>query len=115
MNTFQENSQVTSEAVVIRFVGVYPPGSAGNDLAGRMKLFVMRSIYGVAQKKVIIDLTELDYVWGDAICQVFYVAIEADCELTVVAQGRTLESLKPLFTNQWLPGAFGAKLIAQVK
>jgi hypothetical protein len=57
--------------LVVAFSGRYRPGSAGNPDARHMSAVVAAALVGWDFDGVVLDLRELDYVWGDALLGVF--------------------------------------------
>jgi uncharacterized protein (TIGR02246 family) len=97
--------------IAVSFGGVYPPGSAGAELAKAM-IGSLQSVLDERTAGVIIDLTSLDYVWGDTICGLAMPLTEKKriCPAAIVAKGRTAEALRPLFQPNVLLGIAGVKL-----
>jgi hypothetical protein len=57
--------------LVIRYIGIYPPGSAGNDDAQYMKAMAKAGVAAFESWGVIHDLSELTYEWGDRLDSAF--------------------------------------------
>jgi hypothetical protein len=57
--------------LVIRYNGIYPPGSAGNDDAHYMKAMAKAGVAAFEPWGVIHDLSELTYEWGDRLDSAF--------------------------------------------
>jgi hypothetical protein len=59
------------EILVVKYVGVYPLGSAGNDDAQYMYAMAKAGVAAFEPWGVIHDLSELNYEWGDMLDNVF--------------------------------------------
>ena len=59
------------EILVIRYTGIYPFGSAGNDDAQYMKAMAKAGVAAFKPWGVIHDLSELTYKWGDRLEMAF--------------------------------------------
>jgi hypothetical protein len=57
--------------LVIRYTGIYPPGSAGNSDAQYMEAMARAGVAAFEPWGVIHDLSELTYEWGDRLNMVF--------------------------------------------
>ena len=110
--------------IVVRFSGVYPRGFAGNRFAYLMVGSLESVLVETGAAGVVLDLTELDYGWGDAIGGL---AMPLQCGTRVpagassgklgrfrpaaaVASGITAQALKPLLEPHTLLGIAGVKL-----
>ncbi len=100
-------------AIVVQYGGSYPPGSKGNDFAHAMIEFLEKAIAEAKPEAVIPDLTQLDYVWGDAICGLAMALYDGARfrPAALIATGKTAEALKPLFEPSILFGIAGVKLV----
>jgi hypothetical protein len=100
-------------AVAISFRGFYPSGSLGNEHAELMRDYVSQVVAQVNPAAVLFDLTDLDYEWGDAICTMVLPLRTKDKTFRpfcLIAVGPTAVALRPLFTANFIFGAFGGKL-----
>ncbi len=104
---------VSPSTIVVQYVGSYPPGSEGNDLAHGMVEFLKKAIAEAKPEAVILDLTQLDYTWGDAICGLAMMLYDGNRfrPAALIATGKTAEALKPLFEPLILFGIAGVKLV----
>jgi hypothetical protein len=101
------------QIVAVVFGGKYLPGSQGNEFARQMVDYLRSIVADTQPAAVVIDLTHLDYIWGDAICSLALPLAEAGKRFrpsAIVARGRTARSLRPLMEPPWLLGAAGMKL-----
>jgi hypothetical protein len=57
--------------LVNRYIGIYPPGSAGNEDAQYMKAMAKAGVAAFEPWGVIHDLSELTYEWGDRLDSAF--------------------------------------------
>ena len=79
----------------VKFEGYYPPGSEGNDVATAMTKYAVASYVRHNPDAVLFDLTELEYIAGDAIGAIAAELIQhtGACPLSfptcMVARGRT--------------------------
>ena len=94
----------------IAFVGTYPPGSAGNSNAAEMRDFTALAVTKHDAAAVIFDLLEVEYRWGDAICQLAIPLRQADgsyLRARILSRGETAAALAPLLAPNWLLGIAG--------
>lgn len=99
--------------IAVNFSGVYPPGSAGNEFARAMVEFLRSALATTPACGVVLDLTQLDYVWGDAIGGLaipFLAGGEVFRCAAIVATGRTARALEPLLGPNFLMGVAGMQL-----
>ncbi len=85
----------------ISFQGYYPPGSDGNSTADRMRNYIEQIIKTHKPDGLIFDLGELQYQYGDAICEILR-PLKQDqgfIPSCIVAGGKTKEALSTLFKN----------------
>ena len=89
--------------VIVKFSGYYPPGSAGNDVSGAMRNSVGEAVKKHSPSGVVLDMSDLDYVWGDGILGIFlpldkggFKDFIASC---VVAEGRTAQAFRSLLDS----------------
>ena len=101
--------------VRIAFSGKYPPGSAGNEIAAKMKSIVADAVQELHPVAVIFDLSRLNYVWSDAIGGIFSPLFRKDSIIPscVVARGKTARALGALIEPAWLPGIAKPRLFAK--
>lgn len=95
---------------VIRFEGTYPPGSAGNEFAREMEQFVRSTLRETSANAVMLDLTELDYEWGDAIAGMAIPFLERRptvIPVAIVASPPTAAALRPLLVPNSAMGVAG--------
>jgi GrpB-like predicted nucleotidyltransferase (UPF0157 family) len=93
--------------VAIAFGGTYPPGSEGNDFARQMFEFVRTLVTETKPGAVVIDLSALDYVWGDAIGTLSIPLFGTGKDfrpVAIVATGRTAKALRPLLEPRFALG-----------
>ena len=86
--------------VRVSFCGYYPPGSEGNDVSGAMRKAVEEAVKEHSPSGVVLDISGLDYVWGNDILGIFlpldkggYKDFISSC---VVAKGKTARAFKSL-------------------
>lgn len=99
------------------FCGEYPHGSLGNTTAKMMEHDLASAVAEFAPVGVIVDCTELDYRWGDAICQIAMPLRRPDKSFIpacIVASGETAKALAPLIAPNWLLGFAGIQLVGSV-
>jgi hypothetical protein len=125
MHDLHSDSSVLSETakgpiVGIAFRGTYPPGSAGNPMAAVMRQYVEEGLALHQPAAILFDLTQLDYVWGDAVSRIALPILQqrqiapATCPVCVVAAGKTAEALKPLFAPTFFFGIARAQLAGSI-
>jgi hypothetical protein len=71
------------EILVVKYVGTYPHGSAGNDDAQFLYAMAKAGVAAFEPWGVIHDLSDLGYEWGDRLDIVF--GVGPDCEPSPVA------------------------------
>lgn len=94
----------------IVFAGVYPMGSAGNPSAARMREFTAAAVLKHSPSAVVFDLLDVEYRWGDGICQIALPLRRVDGSLVparILARGETADALAPLLGPNWLLGVAG--------
>lgn len=95
--------------ILIAFSGDYPPGSAGNETAQQMKTDVINAVAEFSPMAVVFDLSELKYVWGDAITGIFLALRRSSRDFllsAVVARGETRKALMDLLSQSRLLSVF---------
>jgi hypothetical protein len=88
--------------ILIASYGDYPPGSVGNEAAQQMKTDVTNAVAEFSPVAVVFDLSELKYVWGDAIAGIFWALRRSSHDFllsAVVARGETRKALMDLLTQ----------------
>lgn len=101
--------------IVVNFSGVYPPGSAGNEFAEAMVEFLRSVVAETQPGGIVLDLTRLDYVWGDAIgglAMPLLAKREPLRAVAIVATGRTAGALAPLLAPNFPMALAGMRLAA---
>ena len=101
----------------ISFAGNLQEGSAGNDEAAEMKRIIEKSVAEASPDAVVFDLSELQYSWGDAFCQIALPLRRSDGTFRpscIVAIGKTADSLSALLTPNFLLGFAGVSLYNRV-
>ena len=78
--------------LVIRYSGVYPPGSGGNDDAQYMYALASAGVAAFKPWGVIHDLTEIVYEWGDKLDLVFGVGPQFEASPVAVVVGPACEA-----------------------
>ena len=106
--------------IQISFSGDYPPGSAANDVARAMETAVTKALREFAPVAVIFDLSNLRYVWGDAICTIFMPLRKRTRDFDflpscVVAQGETRKALTRLMAPNCVPGIAKSMLFPEIE
>ncbi len=107
----------------ISFCGLYPLGSLGNEHAREMRESLAKLVGETNPAAVLIDFTDLEYEWGDGICELVRPlrttskTLRPGCHLAtrpfcLVATGKTAEALAPLVEPRFLLGTAGGKLFA---
>ena len=116
-----ESLLTTGKSILcVKYEGHYPPGSEGNDVAKAMTKYAVESYGRHSPDAVMFDLTELEYIWGDAIAGIAVALIQHthECPLLfpacVVARGRTYKALKALFEPKWAFGVAGMRLFTTI-
>lgn len=87
--------------LIVKFSGVYGLGSAGNGDAQYMNacLNMAKSLYDY--RALIIDLTQLDYQWGDMIDQIFPKTTD-DYDIEVMVIGKKCQkAIHSLIEMDW--------------
>src|ERR1051326_1425866 len=100
--------------IAVSFAGVYPPGSEGNEFATAMVDFLWSVVAETRPCGVVLDLTELDYQFGDAIAGLatpLRVDDKSFRPSAIVAKKETAHALELLLGPQWLMGIAGMKLV----
>lgn len=100
--------------IAVSFAGVYPPGSAGSEFGKAMIGFLQFILDETRAAGVIIDLTSLDYVWGDTIGGLAMPLREKGKRVrpaVIVAAGRTADALQSLLEPNFLLGIAGVRLV----
>lgn len=67
----EREEELLDEILVVSFVGVYPPGSQGNAHATYMSAMALQALAAFDPVCLILDLSDLSYVWGDSLLGVF--------------------------------------------
>ena len=108
--------------VGVVFRGTYPPGSAGNEFANEMVRFLRSVLAETNPVAVLLDLTGVDYIWGDSIAGLALPLFEGGKGIAalprpgaaipgaIVAIGRTASALKPLLEPLVLLGLASVRL-----
>jgi hypothetical protein len=103
--------------IKISFKGIYPPGSEGNEAANDMCKKTEKFIKFENPSGVLFDLLGLNYKFGDAICCLAHTLIDKSSNkmkpACVLAKGRTLKALTPLFDKDCAFGIFQIQLFAK--
>ena len=90
--------------VGLGIIGFYPPGSAGNEHAEAIKRRVADLRSGFAPAAVVIDLTRMDYVWGNglggALMPLFSRTDGRSPVVALVATGRTGKAVRSFFDDR---------------
>ena len=114
---WESASDVADGAIMtVSFTGRLLPGSAGNELTGHFADDLNDIVRTHQPVGVVLDLTDLDYAFGDAIGALAYPFLDrvrGGCwamPVAIVATGRTAAALAPLFEPNWILGAIGAQL-----
>jgi hypothetical protein len=100
--------------IVVRYGGVYASGSEGDSSAKAMFAFLQSVVAETRPAGVILDLTGLEYEWGDGIAALALALHEPGKGFrpaVFVATGRTAEAMQPLLAPSFLPGIAGMKLV----
>ncbi len=91
-------------ALVVAFHGVYPPGSQGNQHARWMEGCVAGALLASDHvSAVVIDLSGLEYVWGDELTRAFDHVEQRKLPLAVVEGPRCTEALRTLMIDERRP------------
>jgi hypothetical protein len=105
----------------IGFEGLYPPGSDGNEHARRMEEYVRKVVVQRQPDAVLLDMTALDYVWGDAMGGVLYAPLAEHAPefrtvipACVVATGTTAKALEWFFEDPTGFRAFGMQMFDSI-
>lgn len=99
--------------IVVRYAGVYPRGSAGNEFANAMSRFLVGALFESKAAAVIFDMTALDYRWGDSICALALPLLDAERRFrpaAIVATGGTADALCALMSQDTVLGMANVKL-----
>ena len=104
--------------VAVAFAGNYPPGSAGNDCAAEMVLYLRSVLATTNAAAVLFDLRRLRYTWGDAIGGLAAALLKEGTTPTrpsaIVAAGLTARSLEPLLGPQFIFGVAGTRMFSTI-
>ena len=95
------------------FGGLSLLGSEGNPMAGEMKRLVAEAVQDLCPAAVVFDLSDLEYSWGDAICQIVVPLMRKDGSFVpsaIVATGGTATALSPLLEPNFLLGLADSRL-----
>ena len=101
----------------IRFQGEYAYGTLGNPAARSMKEAVASAFSDSGAVAVIFDLLDLEYRWGNAICEIALPLFRPDRSFfpaCIVAAGETAKALAPLTGPNWMWGIAGIPLVNTV-
>jgi hypothetical protein len=101
----------------ITFRGECPGGSLGEPTAKVMERDLARAIDGSAPAGVIINCSELEYRWGDALCRLARPLRRPDGSFLpacIVARGDTRAAITPLVASRWLLAIAGVRLVGSV-
>jgi hypothetical protein len=104
--------------VAVVYTGRIPIGSAGNPVALEFIRFLERVLAETQPAGVVLDLTDVDYVFGDAIGALAHPLLRLGAErrwkipVALIAVGRTSTALTPLLGPNTALGILGAKLFA---
>ena len=101
----------------ICFCGEYPHGSSGNSAAEIVECTLASAVAKLSPAGVIIDFSELEYTWSDAISRLATPLRRPDgafLPACIVASGETARSLTPLMGSKWLFGIAGVRLVGTV-
>jgi hypothetical protein len=86
--------------LIVRFEGAYSLGSSGFETARFMASVIEENLESLRQDTLILDLTGLDYLWGDGILSVVILPLlrrkEPPGRVVFRAKGPTLEALRSL-------------------
>src|SRR2546421_9228012 len=99
--------------VAVAFRGLYPPGSLGNEHVRQMRDYVAAVVAEAEPAAALLDLTALDYEWGDALAGLalpLRTGATGCRPFCIVATGRTAKAIRPLVDPNWLLGVLGGKL-----
>ena len=99
---------------MVSFGGVYSPDAAGVAFADAMIQSLRSALAETRAAGVVLDLTALDYVWGDTICGLAMPLLDKGKGFrpaAIVAAGRTAKALEPLLAPNFLLGMAGMKLV----
>ncbi|MES2462081.1 MAG: hypothetical protein V4671_15965 [Armatimonadota bacterium] len=120
MNSLKCYSELLEPEGILRiaFAGFYPPGSKGNPTAEAMSNFVRQVVQDQKPLSVLLDLSDLEYRWGDAIFGIvvpFHTAgwMKPLRSVCVLAVGETAQALRPLFKPNMGFGIMGAELFEE--
>lgn len=109
--------------IEVSFRGTYPPGTEGNPHAAVMKHHVKRLVAEKSPVAVLFDLTELAYVWGDALGSIAWDLHQKTdprkskmlfIPACVIARGRTAKALEWFFSPNVIFGIAGMRLFDNV-
>lgn len=93
-----EPSARDNEFLIIRFVGEYGGGSAGNSDATLMRAAVHLGRQAFDPTGIVLDLRDLDYYWGDMIADVLNEAIVDNVRPSVVVSDSCRDGMTSLIS-----------------
>jgi hypothetical protein len=99
--------------VAVFFRDHYPLGSLGFQHARQMRDYLQAVVAGAEPAAALLDLTELDGLWGDGVMQLALPlrTTPTRCRpFCILATGQTAEMIRPFFGPNWLLGILGGKL-----
>ncbi|MBK7885261.1 MAG: hypothetical protein IPJ81_16890 [Chitinophagaceae bacterium] len=94
--------------LVIKYAGVYGVGSGGNSDATFMFAKAAFAIAAIEPFAIIIDLTDLKYVWGDQLEMIFNIQkpmaliVGEHCQEAIGTLIHGIESIEPPTTISWI-------------
>lgn len=104
--------------IVVRFAGVVPIGTRSIHFARSMGASLRSALAQRNAAGVILDLKEVDYLWGDGICDLAWALYDKENgfrSAMIVATGETAIALGPLCQPRWVLGLAGMKIFPTVK
>ena len=110
-----------TEILRFSFAGQYPPGSKGHATSVAIFDYILQVRDRYSPTALILDFTELDYVWGDDIGGMLMAIKRQDrlqnvsCPTCLVASGQTAQSLDNLFTTCGLKRIINTEIVATVE
>ena len=110
-----------TEILRLSFAGHYPPGSKGNATSVAIFDYIIQARKGYSPTALILDFTEMDYVWGDGIGGMLMAIKRQDrlqglnCPTCLVASGQTAQALDNLFTTCGLKYMLNTEIVATVE
>ena len=102
--------------LTVTFTGRLQPGSAGNELTGQFVDDLKQIVQAHQPAAVLLDLTHLDYTFGDAIGGLAFPFLDRPrlgrwiMPVAIVATGRTATALAPLLGPNWALGLVAAQM-----